>query len=585
MTPGGSTDGSELVTAFEAQVVGRVVGPSGEALPHTTVLLYANRSPMPAQSQLGETLGTAESDEAGRFRFTVPLPCGPLVVRGRHPSFVTAQVAGIDPSKPATLKPILRLGEGHLVSGRVVHTDGQPIEGVRVVVHDLAVQAFDPEDRLEREGVTNRDGEFSLTGLGGGIKRLIASAPGFGTQQLNTVRVPEASTGLTLTLGEGLPVMGRVIENGSRTAVAGVRVLGRLRGGNATPPQTGVPPIFATVTNEEGAFVLDGLPPGAVELWAQGPSFMAGARQTVQAGTMDLVLTVDPPIVLSGRVVRAEDQEPISRYRIMASPSASFRTGASRPLLIDDATGQFVLGGLGAWPEIHVFVDTPTRPRTHFGPLRLRAGEQRENIEIAVARGAILHGVVQDQRGQPVAGVEVEAASVIKDTFGGVPNPLSMAVTAQLVERRKTRTGPEGTFTFEGLAAGEWDLVGRSPTHTTLQAVRVDLPDEGTVHAEPLLASEAGAIRAHVRLESGEPDAQARVRLIGVTHPTLHREGHSDAQGQILFAGLPPGSYRLIVFQRNGQVDLMSPLLHARNGGTGGEEHLIGAGQTLDVDL
>ena len=128
------------------------------------------------------------------------------------------------------------------------------------------------------------DGRFALGPTPPGELVLQASAAGLAPRDIETAlgsRTRETDLG-DVVLETG-PVIRGVVQDRQGTGIAGATVRAFTRG--PTPPAE-------AESDEAGAFVLAGLPAGTFDVTARAPGY-ASARQTVAAGTEDLVIALD----------------------------------------------------------------------------------------------------------------------------------------------------------------------------------------------------------------------------------------------------------------------------------------------------
>jgi hypothetical protein len=156
--------------------------------------------------RFGSTRKSTLTDGDGMYRFS-GVPETRVELSASHPDFAEASLSA-DVKRTGRLdRPFevdaLDLSEPGEVEGRVIDTNGQPVEGARVTL-GLA-PSFLPAGTLP-SGVALSDpsGEFVLRGLKPGQHRLGALSPGVGRGHVDGVEVSagRATRGITITLDE-----------------------------------------------------------------------------------------------------------------------------------------------------------------------------------------------------------------------------------------------------------------------------------------------------------------------------------------------------------------------------------------------
>ena len=107
-------------------------------------------------------------------------------------------------------------------------------------------------------------------------------------------------------------------------------------------------------------------------------------------------------------------------------------------------------------------------------------------------------------------------------------------------------------------------------------------PVQGEFEVETLVMRAGGTIRGLVRTASGEPDTKAMVMVRSVgSSQTMARSAQTDAAGRFEIGGLEPGSYYIVVTQREGVPNPFEILVAAQKGKTVS----VSEGRTTTVDL
>ncbi len=346
----------------------------------------------------------------------------------------------------------VRLKRGIALDGRVVDTrDGSPIAEAEVFVWNTATETeldVDPLRYDDRNGdgrVTDAEGRFEIAGVAAGTS-LTAAARAEG-RGLSVQRFAPGSVGgeLTIRLGEGGVIEGRVTVAGSGPP-AGVTVYA-VPAGNAHAVRhpdskwlaNGAVRMAAfSRTDAQGRYRIHGLAvPGRyvalaeTDAYAMGAGLPAALLRDGETAVRDIelvsacwpkVVAVAPdgaPVAIQNCALLTLDGAEID-YPFF-SGSASHASGSNRYSLHTRPPGSWLL------------VVTPTGPwQTARVRVELREGESPD-LDVTMQTGLTVRGVVVDETGTPVKYVRVvqgpkrgrrSATSTVDGEFeiGGLPD-------------------------------------------------------------------------------------------------------------------------------------------------------------------
>ncbi len=199
----------------------------------------------------------------------------------------------------------------------------------------------------------------------------------------------------------------------------------------------------------------------------------------------------------------------------------------------------------------------PLKPGRRVPPIELRAGETRENVDIALWRAFAVEGRVVDDAGEPIANADVHISQ------WDSPSTMSMG--------RPRLTDDLGMFRIFGLRPGQYRICAEGgmffgPSEEVRdKLIRTCYPSAITdAAAQPVVVSSAEVGSIEIRLQrnrtfkitgmaidsSGAPITDPNVNLASVT-PTGSSSSSASIQtkpgGQFIASGVTPGDYAIQV--------------------------------------
>lgn len=476
---------SDLVIQLAPGVTarGRVTGPAGEPLPGARVVLVAQ-----------ETLDHPEDrtwipcDAEGVF-VAPRLAPGTYDLRAVAPGHAPGTRRGVEvPQRPQPVDVgTLHLEREAPVSGRVTH-GGEGVAGARVVV-DVHEPDPLPTNRPRRVR-TDGDGRFHVDGLAEGRRLgLRVESPGFVPRTVSGVAAPR--TGLEVELNRGARVSGRVVD-GAGEPLGGVSVSARSSG----PPVGGDARYRATVSDGDGRFELDGVPPGALELrtssvsLASPPATRVEVREGEHREGIVLVVERDRHRV-HGRVV-GTGGEPLGDavVSLTLEGEGGVTLLSSQTRTRDDGSFELEVESGGT---ATLAADHPEYRRT-ASIFELEAGDRAVELVLEPG-GAPVSGRVVDEEGR---GVSARLVFHAEDATGD-PAPALGA---------ETRSAADGSFRTPSLEPGRYRLVVGRPGWAA------------QLHDEAIEVGDVPVTGVEVRLR---PGATVRGRVLGLDDADLPR--------------------------------------------------------------
>jgi RNA polymerase sigma-70 factor (ECF subfamily) len=461
---------------------------------------------------------------------------GTFAIRLRRGALVDLQVAAegfaetIIPNCLAgeRVRAVLRRGATVRVVARDEH--GNLVPDVRVRFWrwpDGADAVFD------RTGTTGPDGVCLFAGLTPGRAEFSAEHPVLGRAEGAFTAVPRSGTRtIEISLKTGLTVYGRVSEAVRGTPIEKARVFWHPVPGRAF------------LTDAEGRYAYAGWAGGSSITWltAEAEGYGAAMAEAYPLKAVDFVLSAEDRA--EGRVVSA-DGVPVGGALVAAfAPYRAHSTDWDRArTVVAGPDGRFLLRGLRHDLSHSLLV----RAEGH-GKL-LRSFDPAANApglvslgDVALPREASIEGTVVGDGDRPLPGRNVRLEGPT-GAFGEGPGPDEVL-----------RTDDLGRFRFYGIGPGAYRVTLRSNRYVLeTPPIEVRLDEGGHQRGVLLRTHTARVLRARVVDPSGEP-------VPGVTVWALEEAAKSvlscwsDADGRVVFEGLPEGKFRLTagVFEGSG---------------------------------
>jgi hypothetical protein len=502
----------------DATIVGRVVSTEGNApIAGATVRVVAVED----QLQRFSAPGATTTDKDGTFTISGIAPGRVRVVAlaDRYPPSEPVEV-GAEAGRP-TGQLLLRLRPGSHVRGVV--TDGtHPIAGATISF--AAGQAVGLVN-----AVTQSDGSFVIDSATRG--RNVITIGGYEVTEPKILTIDrDELTDAHITVSAMASVAGHVTRQGQPVKNARVSCSARIQ---------------PTFSDEQGAYVLHGLPPGHYQVSAESSKFGAFGQAdfAVEKGEHREGVDINAKFAgaISGVVVQG-DGKPVGgvsvRFDALHSPDRG-----------EDVTapdGTFKVRTLMGGDDYRGSVRESAR---NFAALRLAEGAvptvtlrdgsaEVTGVQITVERDHLtISGSVVDGDGQPMSDVHVEAFPADNGrptVFDGREFPSAISKS-------------DGSFRIEDLDDGTYDVRGRSGDgsestvrgiHSGTESVVVKLQHGGGINGSLVGFSSTVAVKA-VRLVPGAPQPPLFAQVDGSTFQ---------------LRGLSPGPYQVIAIGAEGDM-------------------------------
>lgn len=457
---------------------------------------------------------TATTDDGG-VAWLVGVAPGRLTVGTDRGGRSVAEVVG-----PGVTSTALEIPLGVTVRGEVIDVDGRTVAGA--VVWCSGGSEHEPGTDV---ALTDARGRFTIVDLPPD-RRIAARSKGHAVSPVRFVGAPPGARldGLLLTLGaEGVHVGGRVVgPDGFPLAGATVRIVRRDARVPVSPDGHDAPatPPFDGVSDHEGRFAADGLPPGRHELLVVGEG-AAPIRLPVdvRAGMTPLTVRLQRGARVVGHV-EDESGAPLAGVvvRVAGSGGAPFH-----PATVSDLAGRFELGAIPA------------------GAVRLRAeaaagGANRDfefrdgDVEawrVTLPSGHRITGRVTDPAGGPLSGLRV----IARPSDGAPPEAAT--------------TDADGRFVIDGCARRPHGIAAYRAGDVLPVAVGVfdvGVTGELSLRATPI----ADALSGRLVTTGGAPiEAEVCVAFVGPAGADIAVTTRTGPEGDFEFRDLPPATVRV----------------------------------------
>lgn len=283
-------------------------------------------------------------------------------------------------------------------------------------------ERFDEERVLVRAS-TDREGRFTLTGLGAGTLTLWVESPsGAGLREGVVAGMQEAE----VRLAEPRPLRGQVRDDSGQLAadvlVTAVHVTHRR--------------YFETRTDAAGRFEFSSLPPGEYVVLFQREGLLGRLEELQGVAYPPLKVTMARSRTLPGRLLQGT--KPVAGARVSLHGLVPPRETTT------DEAGRFAFEGVHS--GLHVLAANH-RGQDALAEVAVREDEELPVVELVLGTGVRQRGRVTDARGKPIPGATVYARTGGRREF-----------TPAWTARRKATSADDGTYELGPLVPGRYQV-------------------------------------------------------------------------------------------------------------------------------
>lgn len=418
------------------------------------------------------------------------------------------------------IEEVFRMGPGGQIGGRVVRkANGSPVAGVKV---SLAPQQ--DGDVIQRT-VTQEDGRFLLDGVSPGEQRVIAVKPA----------APYIAAEKRIDVKQGVPA-----DAGDIEVYAGTLLRGRVI---RIPGETGIPGTavettkadieISVKTDAEGAFQINGLPAGQIELKCPAFGEDEGAGTNVQIGEteeQDVVIRIGSAS-MKGRVTHGGNPQE-GAVMVMNLGSWYMRVGKT------DHEGNYQIDYL--LPGSQMAIAQPNGGDGREGraiPVTIpETGTLEKNFELGAAQ---ITGLLMDSSHKPVEGATIIARK---------PNGLGIEEMDNAA-RKTVASQADGKFHIDDLEDGVYSVSAEKAEVGRALLAGIEVPPNGSITLPPIELKSTGGTLISVALDyvTGKPLQEASCRITSADGVVLDSEAKRDEHGVQTFTGIVPGRYTVKV--------------------------------------
>ncbi len=449
------------------------------------------------------------------------------------------------------------------IAGTVLDHEGLPLEGVQVrsTMHfPIGRLNYGLIDEHETEVKTNREGRFLLKVPPQGVYRLEFHHRAFAPHREAMI---EPGADLKVQLEIGAAIRGTVTSAATKKPLEGVKISVRQGSGDWKAQ---------TTTDDEGAFVLYGLPVDGLFLTAELDNYLPLRNHIVRTRKGAFL---DAPLSLeTGKTIRGVVVDEQGRW----IEGAVIKIGGRKTR--GDDFGRFSRGGLESITHpVEVYAEGYL---TLFQQVNLAGSRETAELEITLHRGGTLRMEVIDEKGRALPGIEVKAFQ----TWGG------RSMWAGGNTRHVAVTDSDGRATITGISLQQW-------THYTVRAwaegwaptfsERISLTEKEKEKDITLVMRPGGGITGRVMDESQRGLKGAKVIL---SFSDVHEWGQkksrtskavlTDKKGNFTFHDLAARRYRLVAMAPGYATRYRGDLEVSGSGTTEGIELILASGDVIE---
>ncbi len=393
-------------------VGGLVRDPSGRPVAGAHVILSLPHDGNDARVRTNVERHEEQTNQRGRWRCGhLPSRLDGLTVSVTHDEHVELvldeQTCAAQRTDLQSEKAVFVMEKGLVVEGTITDVNGKPVLRASVNLPRASASTM----ICYPEATTDENGHYRIANCVPGKNTIVISAKGLAWQHRD-VDIQPGMKPADFRL-EPAPDVKLRVADATGKPLAGARVERDTLG--AIPFNADNPPIaLLGITGADGRWSSDGKPEGDVLLEISKPGY-ATVHQRFTAGEREYLITLRPPVCLSGRVLDAVTKRPVRNAYLSASPLRSGHepTAYVCPTVLLDAEGRYTLTFSDMRGADQVAWQLRVQSPGYVTQLsrQFKTQEGSRTLDIELPPGKAVSGVVKRPDGSPVAGAKVFAAT------------------------------------------------------------------------------------------------------------------------------------------------------------------------------
>ncbi len=463
----------------------------------------------------------------GSFRLQAPEP-GMYRVMIQAPGFVPRE-RRLAPLLEETDLPAVELKKDVRLEVRVTGADGKPVQGARVRIGDRPSSGWnmDSEEWLVpvRSGLTDGQGKIVLPRDASERLLVRAGTPGLPFAERRDVRTPAVALALPALPAESIRDL-RVLDAAGKPVPGALVRLGEARWAAGRTGADGVLPVPLA-----GKLKLQVL---AIAEDGRSATLYLQPKKPEETGPRDLRLPAFE--ALAGRVVSTLSGQPVAGALVWAADIGRFQRTA--------ADGAYKLSAV---PGRELPVTAMAAGFLQRQANWLVKGGERRAPTLALEPAFTAAGVVVDEQGKPVAGVEVKArtqpGSRNRDYWQSGGNARTSAAGRFRIPRLAGVVAHQLRLTRKGYAPATADVPPAEPGQPASE-LRIVLRKGRTAFGRVVDPGDKPVAGAGVVLQL-EPPTGSMIRIMIGSDGSNRFEATADANGRFELPDLPPGTFNL----------------------------------------
>lgn len=495
-------------------IEGIVRGPDGKPL--DGALVGAVPEDSDADDLHVHAVAVTVSSGGGRFRIA-SLRAGAYAAQATARGLSPAYRSGLVVLDGETVRGIeLRLDKGGVtITGRLRDVGGGIVAGGR-----LHARRHGEERPDVFTAVCDANGTCPLTLAKGGYT-LVAEAEGYAPTKRDIVAMLDQQ--VEMQLAPAATLRGRVVDRSSHAAVPSATVALTVHGSFLADNQV--------LADRAGIFEFLDLAPGDYQLSASKGKLAGRSASPVSISVGgyvgDVTVEIEPARTISGKVLGPS--APVADAKVLLRPARSMGNVIAH--VQTSADGHYTIEGL--LPGAYQLRAESSRLAPAMRDVVV-GNEDASNVDLLLAPGSEVNGMVFGKGNQPIVGAIV-AASVEDGEFH------TSSATA--------RTGPDGRFHLDSLGAGLLFLSASHPDHGSKDAPPARLAI-GERKDFTLSLDASASVEGSVAWDDGTSAVGVTVRAQSSSGDSISI--HTDAAGRYLLSPLAAGIHFVIATREPG---------------------------------